>query len=94
MKRCHKCGAAVDIEKVSRRDECSMCGSDLRVCLNCAFYDPGRANQCYEPQVENVKEKDRSNYCDFFQFREEGQKKSAKEDAARLWKDLFKKDGR
>ncbi len=91
MKKCHKCGAAIEIEKVSRRDECPVCRSDVKVCLNCAFYDPGRANQCYEPQVENVKEKDRSNYCDFFQFKQEGQKKSGREDAERLWQDLFKK---
>jgi hypothetical protein len=92
MKKCHKCGSAIDVETVSRRDECHACGSDLRVCLNCAFYDVGRANQCFEPQAERVKEKDRSNYCDFFQFRQEGQKTPVREDAEKLWKDLFKKD--
>ena len=39
MKKCHKCGAPVNREKVSRQDECEACGADLRVCLNCAFYD-------------------------------------------------------
>ncbi len=68
MKKCHKCGAAIEADKVSRRDECPGCGSDVRVCLNCRFYSPGRANACEEPQVEPVKEKDRSNYCDFFSF--------------------------
>ena len=91
MKRCHKCGAAVLIEKVSRRDECETCHSDLRVCLNCRFYDRSKANECYEPQVEPVKEKDRSNYCDFFEFREEGRRESGRADAEQLWKDLFKK---
>jgi hypothetical protein len=38
-----------------------------------------------------VKEKDRANYCDFFVFREEGRQKSGKENAEKLWKDLFKK---
>jgi hypothetical protein len=61
------------------------------VCLNCTFYDESRANQCFEPQAERVKEKDRSNYCDYFRFKEEGQKKSPREDAEKLWKDLFKK---
>jgi hypothetical protein len=91
MKRCHKCGATIDSEAVSRRDECHGCGSDLRVCLNCTFYDPGRANQCFEPQAERVTEKDRSNYCDFFQFMQEGQRTSGKEDAKKLWQELFKK---
>jgi hypothetical protein len=91
MKKCHKCGALVDIEKASRRDECRACGADLRVCLNCTFYDEGRANQCFEPQAEKVKEKDRSNYCDFFQFKQNGAKASEKEAAGKLWKDLFRK---
>jgi len=92
MKKCHKCGTAVTIEKVSRRDECEVCHSDLRVCLNCTLYDPSRANQCFEPQAEQVKEKDRSNYCDFFQFKEEKKKASPRDEAERLWKDLFKKE--
>jgi hypothetical protein len=70
MKVCFKCGTAVELEKVGRRDECPRCGNDLRVCLNCAFYDAARANACMEPQVESVKEKDRANYCDFFRFKE------------------------
>jgi hypothetical protein len=91
MKKCHKCGKPVDVEKAGRRDECEACLSDLHVCLNCTFYDESRANQCFEPQAERVKEKDRSNYCDFFQFREEGKTLSGKEDAQKLWKELFKK---
>ncbi len=70
MKTCFKCGAAIELEKVSRRDECPGCGTDLRVCLNCAFYAESKANACMEPQAEPVKEKDRANYCDFFRFRE------------------------
>lgn len=91
MKRCHECGAAVESEKVSRRDECPACGSDLRACLNCAFYDEGRANRCREPQAEDVKEKDRANYCDYFRFREEGRQGSDRARAESLWQDLFKK---
>ena len=91
MKKCHTCGTVIVDESVSRRDECPGCGSDIRVCLNCTFYDENRANQCFEPQAERVKEKDRSNYCDYFRFKEEGQKKSPREDAEKLWKDLFKK---
>ena len=70
MKTCFKCGTVIEMEKVSRRDECPRCGNDLRVCLNCAFYAESRANACAEPRVEPVKEKDRANYCDFFRFRE------------------------
>ena len=91
MKICFKCGTAVELEKVGRRDECPGCGSDLRVCLNCAFYDPARANACMEPQAERVQEKHRANYCDFFRFKETHQKRSEKAEAEKLWNDLFKK---
>ena len=91
MKTCFKCGTIVELEKVSRRDECPRCGTDLRVCLNCAFYAESKANACVEPQVEPVKEKDRANYCDFFRFKETTQKRSGKADAEKAWNDLFKK---
>ena len=102
MKTCYKCGATFEIEKVSRRDECPQCGTDLRVCLNCAFYAESKANACAEPQAEPVKEKERANYCDFFRFKEAaagsraggsitGQAKSGKAEAAKLWNELFKK---
>jgi hypothetical protein len=91
MKTCFKCGTIVELEKVSRRDECPRCGTDLRVCLNCAFYAESKANACAEPQAELVKEKDKANYCDFFRFKEAQQKKSGKAEAEKLWNDLFKK---
>ena len=102
MKTCFKCGTAIELEKVSRRDECPRCGTDLRVCLNCAFYAESKANACVEPQAEPVKEKDRANYCDFFRFKEGvtspsalvpgmAQKKSGKAEAEKLWNELFKK---
>ena len=104
MKTCFKCGTPIELEKVSRRDECTKCGADLRVCLNCAFYAESKANACVEPRVEPVKEKDRANYCDFFRFKEGatvsphaagvpemGQKKSGKAEAEKLWNELFKK---
>jgi predicted RNA-binding Zn-ribbon protein involved in translation (DUF1610 family) len=95
MKTCFKCGAAIELEKASRRDECPECGSDLRVCLNCAFYAQSKSNACEESQAEPVKEKDRANYCDFFRFKEGAMraplKKSGKNEAEKLWNELFKK---
>lgn len=92
MKKCHKCGTTIDLEKVTRRDECRTCGSDLHVCLNCAFYEEGRANQCIEPQAERVTDKDRSNYCDYFRFKDRSEQKSGKQEAEKLWDQLFRKD--
>lgn len=91
MKICIKCKKTVTIEKVLFRDECRYCGADLHVCLNCLFYDEGKANKCREPQADYVKDKDRSNYCDYFRFNDSEAKKSEKKEAERLWNELFKK---
>jgi hypothetical protein len=91
MKRCYKCQNPVTLEFISRRDECPSCGSDLHICLNCIFFDKTKSNKCREPQAEFVKEKDRSNYCDYFRFKDDTQKKSGKEEAEKLWGELFTK---
>lgn len=94
MKICHKCKTVVTAEKVFRRDECPSCGADLYVCLNCRFYDPMRSKACREPQSELVKEKDRANYCDFFRFGDSGKEGvggSAKDEAEKLFRELFQK---
>jgi hypothetical protein len=69
---CHSCGATVPLElgeKVSRREECPGCGADLHCCRNCRFFDPGRNNECAEPQSERVVDKTQSNFCDYFEVR-------------------------
>jgi len=69
MHVCYKCKKELDRDStVGRRDTCPFCESDLHVCLNCRFYDPGSYNDCRESQAERVVEKDRSNFCDYFEF--------------------------
>ncbi|MBE9546967.1 MAG: hypothetical protein IMF10_05685 [Proteobacteria bacterium] len=71
MKTCHHCKKELDIDrKVGRRDTCPFCDADLHVCLNCRFRDPGAYNQCRETQAERVIDKERSNFCDYFDFRD------------------------
>jgi hypothetical protein len=91
MKVCFKCKGPVTLENVSFRVECPQCRSDLHVCLNCLFYDEGKANKCRESQAEYVKDRDRSNYCEYFRFKDAGQERSGKEEAEKLFKNLFKK---
>ena len=72
---CFKCGAGIPLLGiVGRRDECFKCHSDLHVCKNCKFYDPSAYNECREPQADVVLEKERANFCDFFQPRAPGDK--------------------
>jgi hypothetical protein len=55
--------------KISFREECPHCRADVHVCKNCHFYDPKAYNECREPSAEVVREKDRANYCEYFQPR-------------------------
>jgi hypothetical protein len=70
MKCCHHCGRELSlVTKIGRTDGCPFCHSDLKVCLNCRLHDPGANNQCLEPQAEWVTDKDKANFCEFFEFR-------------------------
>lgn len=81
------------MDRVGRRDECSHCGADLHCCRNCEFYDPTSYNECREPVADRVKEKDRSNFCDWFKLRDQkfGTKNNQVEEAKRKLEELFRK---
>jgi len=66
---CHNCGEPWTLDgQPGRGETCMKCRADLRVCLNCAFYDPHVAQQCRERRAEPVLEKDVGNFCEFFEF--------------------------
>ena len=67
---CFSCKKALNPSlPVGRREECPHCHADVHVCRNCQFYDRSSYNECKEPSADVVKEKDRSNFCDFFVLR-------------------------
>ena len=71
MKCCHRCGSELKLgSAIARTDSCPRCHSDLKCCLNCRFFDPGFNNQCREPQAEWASEKEKANFCEFFEFRQ------------------------
>ena len=96
---CHFCGTTVELqrgEKIQRLDSCSTCNRDLHSCLHCRFYDPGRNNQCTEPEAEWVSDKESSNFCGYFEpssslnrMKSGGANRSV--DARSAFDDLFKK---
>jgi len=96
MTKCHACSRALETgSNVGRRDVCIFCGADLRCCLNCTFYAPGAYNDCREPQAERVIEKNRSNFCDYFVFRNsisDKQEKEARDIIQGKLESLFRKD--
>jgi len=71
MKACHFCGQALpEGERVYRSTTCAACGRDLKICLNCRFYSPGAHWDCLESITDPVADKERANFCEFFQFKD------------------------
>lgn len=65
---CWRCGASL-IEltpPIERRDECPACRAQLYVCKFCEFYDVRAAKQCREPVADEVRDKERANFCGYF----------------------------
>jgi hypothetical protein len=80
--------------KVARKDECPACKYDLHVCKNCEFYDLNAYNSCRESQAERVTDKDKSNFCDFFSFRDSRNDSSTSQNKKQIYDsldNLFKK---
>ena len=80
---------------VGRSETCSSCGSDIRCCLNCQYYEKNSEWECRENISEPVKDKERSNYCDFFRLKKDGQaignNENSKNDLLKAAEALFKK---
>ncbi len=91
--RCWNCGAELISSDYGRENNCLKCGKPTRVCRNCRWYAPGRANECEEPVAERVMEKERPNFCDFFEPTEavgEGGTASSAPDLLKSAEDFFK----
>jgi hypothetical protein len=55
---------------LTRRDICKQCNADLHACKLCEFYDLSKAKHCREPIAEEVSDKQRANFCDYFKPKE------------------------
>lgn len=66
--RCFRCGASLSAltPPISRQDECPECSVYLHVCRMCSFFDPAVPEQCREDDAEEVTEKERLNFCEWF----------------------------
>jgi hypothetical protein len=65
---CWKCGASLAALTLPLRrlEECPACHAELHVCRMCVEYDTRVAKHCREPTAEEVSDKTRANFCDFF----------------------------
>ena len=65
---CYRCGdslASLSLP-LSRRDQCPTCSADLHVCTMCSHFDRNVPRQCREDGAEDVTDKERPNFCDWF----------------------------
>ncbi len=92
---CFKCGTPYLVkDRIARNAACLNCDADLHCCLNCRHYRPRAHNECNENLAEWVRDKDRSNYCDYFdpgRGARSGNQSSLKDDARARFDSLFKK---
>lgn len=65
---CFRCGTSLSALSLplSRQDQCPGCTADLHVCKMCVYFDPAVPRQCREDGAEDVTDKDRLNFCDWF----------------------------
>ena len=67
---CWKCGAILQdlLLPLPRHEECPNCHAQLHVCRMCTFFDTTQAQQCREPVADLVSDKQRANFCGYFQL--------------------------
>ena len=65
---CYRCGESLASLSLplSRQDQCPACSADLHVCKMCVHFDRHVPRQCREDGAEDVTEKERTNFCDWF----------------------------
>jgi len=93
---CRTCGRKTQVgDIIGRRDTCDNCGADLRACVQCRHYDTSYADDCREHQAEPVPDKEKANFCDFYQPAQGGVKETgqamSKSKAEEEWEKLFGK---
>src|SRR5437868_7318489 len=87
---CWKCGVSLgDYTLPLRRlEECRKCGAELHVCKLCEFYSIFVAKHCREPIAEEVKDKERANFCDYFKPRPDAYSAAGKTEATKAKSEL------
>lgn len=93
MPKCSFCQTEISLEvKIGRLDECPGCHRDLHTCMQCKYYDRAAHNDCREPQAEWVPDKERANFCGYFEFgRDVMEERESQEKAKKGLDELFKK---
>lgn len=94
MIQCYRCHKEISVNSVLRHHIlCPCCSSALHCCKNCLYYDEFSPHKCSEPSADWVPDKEKPNFCEFFEFsKPEIMKKDPEIDKARAyWETLWKK---
>ncbi len=68
---CYRCGESLAklTPPFSRRDMCPACSAHVHVCRMCEHFDPQMLGQCREEEAEEVLDKEKVNFCEWFEPR-------------------------
>ena len=91
---CYSCKTTLDYKEgvqVGRSEECPKCMISIRCCRMCVFYDTTAYNSCKETSADRILEKEKANFCDYFQYGNGDVYKSEKENLLSAADALFKK---
>lgn len=66
---CWRCGRALEGSDFARGELCPGCRSETRCCRNCELHAPNLNNECREPQTEQIADREKANFCEFFKPR-------------------------
>lgn len=88
---CYSCGRELREAEYGRQEICPGCRLDTKVCRNCVHYDPRMNNECRESAADQVTDKTKSNFCDWFKPARPQASGVKKADPKAAFEDLFKK---
>lgn len=87
---CFNCQHSWTIEPpFGRSEECPNCHRDAKVCRNCRFYHQGSYRDCQESQAGWIKDKEKGNFCDYFEPAAGGAAVAQKDEATAKLDALF-----
>jgi len=69
---CWRCGQSLEklTLPLARLDECPSCNAHLHICRMCVSYDPAVIKACCEDDADEIRAKERANFCDYFKLAE------------------------
>jgi hypothetical protein len=92
MLLCYRCHREISTNSAFL-ELCPYCSSAIHCCQNCLYYDEYSVNKCSESAADWVPDKQKANFCEFFEFTEPAMAKRPMEvdKAKAYWESLWKK---